>query len=148
MRKFFPLCALVLPFALAGQAIAGANTAQLNCTGNHAGHVISLVGDMPASIVEVNLQLSYRGQTIVLASPEARTSERTDFRRGIFKLEAALSASNKLQLQAKPKGIKHKGSMGAGKLHASFGAILLEAPEPFQAALKGAVLSCTYIYEI
>lgn len=148
MRKIFPLCTPVLLLALSGQAIAGANTAQLNCTGNHAGQPITLAGDVPASIVEVDLKLSYRGQTIRLASPQAETSESTDFRRGIFKLEAALSASNKLQLQARPKSIKYKGSMGGGRLKASFGAILKRSPEPFESALKGAELSCVYAYEI
>jgi hypothetical protein len=147
MRKILSLCSLVL-FALAGQAIAGANTAQLNCTGSHAGQELTLVGDIPASIVEVDLKLSYHGQTIRLASPEAETSESTDFRHGIFRLDAALSGSNRLQLQAKPKSIKYKGSMGAGKLNASFGAILKDAPEPFKAALKGAALSCIYTYEV
>ena len=148
MRKILPLCPLVLLFALSGQAIAGANTARLNCTGSHAGQALTLVGDVPASIVEVDLKLSYRGQTMRLVSPQAETSESTDFRRGIFKLEAALSGSNRLQLQAKPKSIKYKGSMGAGRLSASFVAILKSAPEPFQSALKGAELSCIYAYEV
>lgn len=148
MRKIFPLCALVLLFALSGQALAGANTARLNCTGSHAGQALTLVGDVPASIVEVDLKLSYGGQTMRLASPQAETSESTDFRHGVFRLEAALSGSNKLQLQAKPKSIKYKGSMGAGKLNASFGAILKNAPEPFQSALKGAELTCIYAYEV
>ena len=148
MRKTLPLCTLMSLFALSGQAIAGANTAQLNCTGSHAGQALTLVGDVPASIVEVDLKLSYRGQTIHLASPQAETSESTDFRRGIYRVEAALSGSNRLQLQAKPKSIKYKGSMGGGKLNASFGAILKDAPEPFKSALKGAELSCTYAYEV
>lgn len=149
MRKnIFPLCIPVLLFALSGPAIAGANTAQLNCTGSHAGQTLTLVGDIPASIVEVDLKLSYRGQTIGLVSPQAETSESTDFRHGIFKLEAALSGSNKLQLQAKPKSIKYKGSMGSGRLKASFGAVLKSAPEPFESALKGAELSCVYAYEV
>ncbi|WP_198084875.1 hypothetical protein [Variovorax sp. E3] len=148
MRKTLPLCSLVLLFTLSGQAIAGANTARLNCKGSHAGQVLTLEGDIPASIVEVDLELSYRGQTIGLASPKAETSESTDFRHGIFKLEAVMSASNKLQLQAKPKSIKYKGSMGAGKLNASFDAILKDAPEPFRSVLKGAELSCIYAYKI
>lgn len=148
MRKNLALCTLVSLFALSGQAIAGANTAQLNCTGRHAGQALTLVGDVPASIVEVDLKLSYRGQTIRLVSPQAETSESTDFRRGIYRVEAALSGSNKLQLQAKPKSIKYKGSMGAGKLNASFSAILKHAPEPFESALKGAELSCIYAYEV
>jgi len=148
MRKIFPLCTLVLLSALSGQALAGANTARLKCTGSHAGQALTLVGDVPASIVEVDLKLSYGGQTMRLTSPQAETSESTDFRHGVFRLEAALSGSNKLQLQAKPKTIKYKGSMGAGKLNASFGAILKSAPEPFQSALKGAELSCIYAYEV
>lgn len=148
MKKILPLCALVLPFALTGQAIAGANTAQLNCTGSHAGQAIRLEGDIPASMVDVNLKLSYGAQTLVLASPAAEASERTDFRRGIFKLEVALPGSSRLQLQAQPKSIKYKGSMGGGKLQASFVAILQKAPEPFKAALKGAELRCSYAYEI
>ncbi|RTQ32946.1 hypothetical protein EJP69_19815 [Variovorax gossypii] len=148
MRKILPLCTLALLFALSGQAVAGANTAQLDCTGSHAGQVLTLVGSIPASIVEVDLKLSYRGQTIRLVSPRAETSESTDFRHGIFRLEAALSGSNRLQLQAKPKSIKYRGSMGRGKLNASFGAILKDAPEPFKSVLKGAELSCIYAYEI
>ena len=148
MRKILPLYSIVLLCAFGGQAFAGANTAQLNCTGSHAGHALTLVGDVPASIVEVDLKLSYRGQTLRLASPEAETSESTDFRHGIFRLKAALSGSNRLQLQAKPKSIKYTGSMGRGKLNASFRAILKDAPEPFKAALKGAELSCIYAYEV
>lgn len=148
MRKILPFCALVLPFALAGQAIAGANTAQLNCTGSHAGQAIHLVGDIPASMVDVNLKLSYGAQTLVLVSPAAEASERTDFRRGIFQLKVTLPGSNRLQLQAQPKRIKYKGSMGAGKLNASFVALIQEAPEPFKAALKGAELRCTYAYDV
>jgi len=148
MKKNLALGTLVWLLALSGQAIAGANTAQLNCTGNHAGQALTLAGDVPASIVEVDLKLSYRGQTLRLVSPQADTSESTDFRRGIFRMEAVLSGSNKLQLQAEPKSIKYKGSMGAGKLNASFVAILKSAPEPFNSSLKGAELSCTYAYEI
>lgn len=148
MRRILPPCTLALLFALSGQAIAGANTAQLDCKGRHAGQALTLVGAVPASIVEVDLKLSYRGQTMRLASPKAETSESTDFRHGIFRLEAALSGSNKLQLQAKPQSVKYKGSMGRGKLDASFGAILKSAPEPFGSALKGAELSCVYAYEI
>ena len=148
MKKFLPLCALVLPFALTGLANAGANTAQLNCSGRHAGETISLVGAIPASIVDVDLQLSYGAQTLGLASPQAEATERTDFRRGIFKLDVALAGANRLQLQAQPKSIKYKGSMGGGKLNASFVTTIQEAPEPFQAALKGAELRCSYAYEI
>ncbi|WP_133248170.1 hypothetical protein [Comamonas sp. JNW] len=148
MKKFLPLCALVLPFALTGQAIAGANTAQLNCTGSRAGQAVSLVGAIPASIVDIDLQLSYGAQTLGLASPQAEATERMDFRRGIFKLDVALSGANRLQLQAQPKSIKYKGSMGGGKLKASFVATIQEAPEPFQAALKAAELRCSYAYEI
>ncbi len=148
MRKISLLCTLALPLALSGQAIAGANTAQLNCTGTHAGQALTLDGVIPATIVEVDLKLSYRGQTVRLVSPEADTSESTDFRRGVFRLEAARSGSNRLQLQARPKSIKYKGSMGGGKLNASFGAILKSAPEPFQSTLKGAELRCIYAYEV
>lgn len=148
MKKILPLCALVLPFALTGRAFAGANTAQLDCTGSHAGQAIRLVGDIPASMVDVNLKLSYGAQTLVLASPGAEASERTDFRRGIFRLEVTLPGSNRLQLQAQTKRIQYKGSMGGGKLNASFGAILREAPSPFTTALKGVELRCTYVYEI
>ena len=148
MRKILPLCTLMLVFALPGHAVAGANTAQLTCRGSHAGQVVTLVGNIPASIVEVDLKLSYGGQTLRLVSPEAETSESTDFRHGIFRFEAVLSGSNKLQLHAKAKSIKYKGSMGSGKLNASFGAILKNAPAPFEAALKGAEVSCVYAYEI
>ncbi|MDR2334175.1 MAG: hypothetical protein LBE61_11900 [Burkholderiaceae bacterium] len=148
MRKTWPLGFFMVLSALAGQAIAGANTAQLNCKGRHAGQALTLIGDVPASIVEVDLKLSYGGQTIRLASPAATTSESTDFRHRIFWLEATLSGSNRLQLQAMPKSIRYKGSMGGGRLNASFDAILKEAPEPFAIALKGVELRCTYTYEV
>jgi hypothetical protein len=148
MKKCLLLCALVSPFALTGQALAGANTAQLNCSGSHAGQAISLVGAIPASIVEVDLQLTYGAQTLGLASPQAEATERTDFRRGIFKLDVALPGANRLQLHAQPKSIKYKGSMGGGKLNASFVATIQEAPEPFKAVLKGAELRCSYAYDI
>lgn len=148
MRRNLPLCIPLLLFALSGQALAGANTAQLNCTGTHAGQKLTLEGVIPATIDEVDLKLSYREQTIRLVSPQAQTSGSTDFRHGIFRLEAALSGSNRLQLQARPKSIKYKGSMGAGKLNASFGAILKTSPAPFGSALNGAELSCIYVYEV
>lgn len=148
MRKTLPLGFFVVLSALAAQAIAGANTAQLSCKGRHAGQALTLRGDVPASIVEVDLELSYGGQTIRLASPAAATSESTDFRHRIFRLEATLSGSNRLQLQAIPESISYKGSRGGGRLSASFDAVLKEAPEPFAIALKGVELRCTYAYEV
>lgn len=148
MRKILPLCTLMTLIALCDPATAGANTAQLKCSGSHAGQALTLTGEIPASIVEIDLKLSYRGQTIRLVSPKAETSGSTDFRRRVFNLEAVLSASDRLQLQARPESIKYKGSMGSGKLNASFGAILKNAPAPFEAALKGAEVSCVYAYEI
>ena len=148
MRKIQALSALAFLSVFSVHALAGANTAQLNCKGVRAGHQIVLAGSIPATIAEVDLELSYHGQAIRLATPEAEASASTDFRHGIFNLEAAHPSQGKLQLQAHPKSVKYKGSINGGKLNASFDAVLTTAPEPFNSALQGAELSCSYAYEI
>lgn len=139
---------LVLMGGASMQAFAGANTAQLSCTGTNAAYQISLAGSIPATIEEADLKLSYKEQAIHMATPEQPVTASTDFRHHVFGVAATLPGQGQLQLKAIPNSIKYKGSFNAGKLNASFTAVLQSVPEPLQSSLHGIQLRCTYAYEI
>jgi hypothetical protein len=130
------------------QAFAGANTAQLNCSGTSAGHQISLAGAIPATIEEADLKLLHKDQAIHIVTPEQLVTANTDFQHRAFALAATLPGQGQLQLKALPGSIKYKGSFNAGKLSATFKAVLQSVPEPLHSSLLGTHLSCNYAYEV
>lgn len=138
--------ALILAI-LPSTALAGMLNANLRCQGQKDGSKVLLAGSIPGDLPEFGIELQYREKKLSVQTEQGRINAVEVFSKGVFFVTVALKNGDNLQLYALPKSISYKGSHSAGRLNASFRAILSEVPEePFKSTLNNTELTCSYDY--
>jgi len=140
---------------LQGSAIAGANTAKVECTTAHAGaRAVRVTGEVPATIEDLDLTISLGTSSTRFNSENSDAFTVEDFAKGVYTLTLRMHGTNDTTiLYAVPSSVIHKKIPNG--MFARFVAYL-ETPIPGRTGpvqssddmLHSVKLSCTYRYEI